>query len=79
MAAANESQGLKIAVAAFLSLSVVLSVALYFLYAANATAEARLEFALIQNQQLSKAQRLLQRQCDELKMQINKLSDSRPK
>jgi hypothetical protein len=41
MAAANELQGLKIAVAAFISLSVILAVACYFLYSAYATAEAR--------------------------------------
>ncbi len=70
---------MKIAVAAFLSLSVILSVALYFLYAAYTQAEARLDAALTQNQQLTKAHALLQRQCDELRMQISKLSDSRPK
>jgi hypothetical protein len=79
MAAANESQGLKIAVSAFLSLSVILSVALYFLYSAYSSAEARLDAALTQNQQLSKAQKLLQTQYDELKSQMSKLSDSRTK
>ena len=34
MASANESQGLKIAVAAFITLSVILAVACYFLYSA---------------------------------------------
>jgi hypothetical protein len=77
MAAPNESQGLKIAVSAFLSLSVILSVALYFLYSAYSVAEARLDAALTQNQQLSKAQRLLQARYDELKSQMSKLSDSR--
>src|SRR4029450_12619625 len=42
MAAANESQGLKIAVAAFITLSVILSVTSYFLYSAYASADARL-------------------------------------
>ena len=79
MSAENESQGLKIAVAAFLPLSVILSVALYFLYSAYSQAEARLETALIQNQHLTKTQGLLQRQCDELKLQISKLADSRRK
>ena len=32
MAAANESQGLKIAVAAFITLTVILTVSSYFLY-----------------------------------------------
>jgi hypothetical protein len=44
MAAANESQGLKIAVAAFISLSVILAVTSYFLYANVASAQARLDF-----------------------------------
>ena len=34
MAAANESQGLKIAVAAFMTLTVILAVTSYFLYSA---------------------------------------------
>ncbi len=42
MAAANESQGLKIAVAAFIALTVILTVTSYFLYSAYSTAEARL-------------------------------------
>ena len=42
MAAANESQGLKIAVAAFVSLSVVLAVTSYFLYSNYSQASARL-------------------------------------
>jgi hypothetical protein len=41
MAKENESRGLKIAVAAFISLSVILAVACYFLYAAYTQAEAR--------------------------------------
>jgi hypothetical protein len=43
MAAANESQGLKIAVAAFITLSVILSVTSYFLYSAYASADARFQ------------------------------------
>src|SRR5437764_4453223 len=45
MAAANESQGLKIAVAAFITLSVILAVTSYFLYSAYSSAEGRLELA----------------------------------
>ena len=45
MAAANESQGLKIAVAAFIALSVILSVASYFLYSAYSSADGKLEKA----------------------------------
>src|SRR6516225_9763037 len=52
MAAASESQGLKIAVAAFITLSVILSVASYFLYSAYTSAEGKLELA---NQEATKA------------------------
>ena len=41
MPAANESQGLKIAVAAFITLSVILTVTSYFLYSAYSQAEMR--------------------------------------
>jgi hypothetical protein len=41
MAAASESQGLKIAVAAFITLSVILSVTSYFLYSAYDSADKR--------------------------------------
>jgi len=41
MPAANESQGLKIAVAAFITLSVILTVTSYFLYSAYSQAELR--------------------------------------
>ena len=52
MAAANESHGLKIAVAAFITLSVILSVTSYFLYSAYSSAEGRRELA---DQEASKA------------------------
>ena len=42
-AAANESQGLKIAVAAFVTLTVALAVTSYFLYSAYSKSEAQLE------------------------------------
>ena len=42
MAAANESQGLKIAVAAFIALTVILTVTSYFLYSAYSAADAKL-------------------------------------
>ena len=45
MAAANESQGLKIAVAAFITLTVILTVSSYFLYSNGASAEAKRESA----------------------------------
>ena len=38
----NESQGLKIAVAVFIALSVILAVTSYFLYSNGSVAEARL-------------------------------------
>ena len=38
----NDSQGLKIAVAVFIALSVILSVASYFLYSNGSVAEAKL-------------------------------------
>ncbi len=41
MTTADESQGLKIAVAALITLSVILAVACYFLYAAYTLADAR--------------------------------------
>jgi seryl-tRNA synthetase len=43
MAAANESQGLKIAIAAFISFTVILAVTSYFLYSNVASAQARLD------------------------------------
>ena len=45
MAAANESQGLKIAVAAFITLTVILLVTSYFLYSNGASEAARREQA----------------------------------
>ncbi len=42
MAASNDSQGLKIAVAVFIALSVILAVTSYFLYSNGSVAEARL-------------------------------------
>ena len=45
MAASNESQGLKIAVAVFIALSVILAVTSYFLYSNYSVADARLDQA----------------------------------
>jgi cell division protein FtsB len=78
MAADLESRGLKIAVSAFISISVVLAVALYFLYSAYTSAEFRLADIRTQNEQLRKSHQLLQTRYDELKTQMNKLSASRP-
>jgi hypothetical protein len=79
MTAANESPGLKIAVAAFLTISVILFVALYFLYSAYSAAEARLDAALTQNKQLNDSQRLLQTHYYELQKKVSKLSESHSK
>ena len=54
MAAANESQGLKIAVAAFMTLTVTLAVTSYFLYSAYSRSEAQLES---ERDKLTKAQK----------------------
>jgi hypothetical protein len=54
MAAANESQGLKIAVAAFVTLTVALAVTSYFLYTAYSRSEAQLES---ERDKLTKSQR----------------------
>jgi hypothetical protein len=43
MAAVNESQVLKIAVAAFITLTVILAVTSYFLYSSASSAQARLD------------------------------------
>ena len=53
MAAAKESQGLKIAVAALISLSVILAVACYFLYSAYTNADARRVAAEARNRALA--------------------------
>src|SRR5262245_38353153 len=70
MAAANESQGLKIAVAAFITLTVILSVTSYFLYTAYAQADARLESATTKNQELTKAQNLMLTQYEEIRAKV---------
>ncbi len=56
MAAANESQGLKIAVAAFVTLTVILAVTSYFLYSAYSKSEAQLEAAQEKLRTAQKAQ-----------------------
>jgi hypothetical protein len=76
MTAANDSAGLKIAVAFFISLSVILTVALYFMYAAYTQADARLQMVQRTNDQSRRALRVLQSQYDELKAQMNKPADA---
>jgi hypothetical protein len=57
MTESDDSPGLKIAVAAFLSLSVILAVTSYFLYADGVQAKARLEQANRRIQELERANR----------------------
>jgi hypothetical protein len=70
MAAANESQGLKIAVAAFITLTVILTVSSYFLYSNGASAEARLQSAEEAKGVAVKAQNLAINQYDTMRNKI---------
>ena len=70
MAAANESQGLKIAVAAFIALSVILSVASYFLYSAYSAADAQLATTKDQLQQAKKGQSDILNQYQDMRSKI---------
>jgi hypothetical protein len=79
MAAANESQGLKIAVAAFITLTVILTVSSYFLYTNGASAEARMQSAEDAKGQAVKAQSLAVNQYDTMRNRIGvKASDFDP-
>lgn len=70
MAAANESQGLKIAVAAFVSLSVILAVTSYFLYSSYDQTEAKLAKATDDANKAKSAQNTLLTQYEDMKKQI---------
>src|SRR5262245_24394376 len=70
MAASNESQGLKIAVAVFIALSVILAVTCYFLYSNYAVADARMTKANEDLNTAKKAQNLQQTQLEELRNRI---------
>jgi hypothetical protein len=70
MAAANESQGLKIAVAAFISLTVILAVSSYFLYSDLASAQARLEVAQDAQNHLRRAADVALTHYDEMRTRI---------
>ena len=61
MAADNESQGLKIAVAAFITLTVILGVSSYFLYANVASAQAMLDSERDGHKKNHEGRHLLQR------------------
>ena len=67
MAAANESQGLKIAVAAFIALTVILTVTSYFLYSAYSKSEAQYEAAQEKLRTAQKAQSDAVNQYDEFR------------
>jgi hypothetical protein len=67
MAAANESQGLKIAVASFVTLSVILAVTSYFLYSGYSQAEARLQSESEKLSQESRAKGLAVTQLDDFR------------
>jgi hypothetical protein len=70
MAAANEAQGLKIAVAAFVSLTVILAVTSYFLYSNYDQASAKLDKANQDLQTAKKAQSDAVNQYEDLRKRI---------
>jgi hypothetical protein len=79
MAAANESQGLKIAVAAFITLTVILMVSSYFLYSNGVSETARNDAAQESLRKAKAAQELAVNQYDALRNRIGvKLSEIDP-
>ena len=70
MTAANESQGLKIAVAAFMTLTVILAVTSYFLYSNTSAAQARLDFERETVARAKHTANLALRQYDEMRTRI---------
>jgi hypothetical protein len=70
MAAANESQGLKIAVAAFITLTVILLVTSYFLYSAYAAAEAQRGSAVEAETKAKSVQNAVIKQYEEMRLKI---------
>src|SRR5271170_5133077 len=70
MAAANESQGLKIAVVTFIVLTVILTVTSYFLYSAYSAADARLTSANEQLSEKTKASSLAITQYEEVRGKV---------
>ena len=70
MAAANESQGLKIAVAAFVSLTVILAVVAYFLYSNYDQTAAKLAAAEQTARERSNAASLALTQYEDLRKRI---------
>jgi hypothetical protein len=70
MAASNESQGLKIAVAVFIALSVILAVTCYFLYSNYSVADARMVKANDDLNNSKKAQSIQQDHIEKLRGRI---------
>lgn len=70
MAAANESQGLKIAVAAFIALTVILTVTCYFLYSAYAAADAQKAAAIEDAANKSKSASLALNQYEDVRGRV---------
>ena len=77
MAASNESQGLKIAVAVFIALSVILSVTCYFLYTSYSQADAKLAAAVEKQNTQQKSISIQQTQLDELRGRIGVRAEAR--
>src|ERR1700688_3710429 len=70
MAAANDSQGLKIAVAAFITFTVILGVTSYFLYSSVANAQAKLDSAREAQQLARRAADMALSHYDEMRTRI---------
>jgi hypothetical protein len=70
MSAANESQGLKIAVSAFITLTVILTVTSYFLYSQVSYAQARLDSEREAQIRAKMAATLALRQYDEMRTRV---------
>jgi hypothetical protein len=70
MAAANESQGLKIAVAAFITLTVILLVTSYFLYSAYSQADAQRASAVDAESKAKAGQSAALKQYEEMRLKI---------
>jgi len=70
MATANESQGLKIAVASFIALTVILLVTSYFLYANYASADAKGASAAEAESKAKAAQGVVLKQYEDMRLKI---------
>ena len=70
MTAANESQGLKIAVSALITLTVILAVAAYFLYNSASVAQARLDHERDAQTLARRAANVALHQYDEMRIRI---------